>query len=127
MFTSAHPLRALAILITAAISTAATPATAPSLPTPADSFDVGTLHVDKFGTGPPSLILIPGLACGPWVWANTITQFAPHYTLYILTLPGFDGRPAATEKRSSRPSLGTSGCCSTPATSKLRSSSSQHW
>jgi pimeloyl-ACP methyl ester carboxylesterase len=93
MFKSWHPLRAVAILMTAA-----TPTTAPSPPTPTDSFDVGTLHVDKFGAGPQTLILIPGLACGSWVWAKTITQFAPHYTLYVVTLPGFDGRPASTEK-----------------------------
>jgi pimeloyl-ACP methyl ester carboxylesterase len=68
----------------------------PELPKPTDSFTVGTLHVDHFGAGPQPLILIPGLACGPWVWADTVTRLAPTHTLYVLTLPGFDGHPATT-------------------------------
>jgi pimeloyl-ACP methyl ester carboxylesterase len=67
-------------------------------PTPTASFDAGILHVDQFGSGPHSLILIPGLSCGPWVWSDTITKFAPDYTIYALTLPGFDTRPPASEK-----------------------------
>jgi pimeloyl-ACP methyl ester carboxylesterase len=66
-------------------------------PKPVESFDVGTLHVDKFGAGEQSLVLIPGLGCGPWVWHGTITKFAPTHTVYVLTLPGFSGHPAAKE------------------------------
>lgn len=65
----------------------------------AESFDVGTLHVDRYGSGKPALILIPGLGSGPWSWYGTIAHFEPQYTIYALTLPGFDGRPAATKTR----------------------------
>jgi pimeloyl-ACP methyl ester carboxylesterase len=66
-------------------------------PKPVESFDVGTLHVDKFGAGQQSLVLIPGLGCGPWVWHGTINKFAPTYTVYVLTLPGFNGHQATRE------------------------------
>jgi hypothetical protein len=41
------------------------------------------------------LILIPGLASGGWVWQETVRAFSPDHAMYVLTLPGFDGRPAA--------------------------------
>ena len=67
----------------------------PPLPAAAASFDAGSLHVDVYGTaGKPALILIPGLACGPWEWSREIAHFSPSYAIYALTLPGFDGRPA---------------------------------
>jgi pimeloyl-ACP methyl ester carboxylesterase len=80
---------------TAAASTATPFSPAPA---PAESFDVGTLHVDKFGSGAQTLVLIPGLACGSWVWYSTINRFSPSYTIYVITLPGFDGRAATNEK-----------------------------
>jgi len=67
-------------------------------PNPTESFDAGTLHADKFGSGAQVLVLIPGLASGAWVWYDTIARFSPSYTVYVITLPGFDGRPAADEK-----------------------------
>lgn len=70
----------------------------PPIPTPVESFRVGTLHIDKFGSGRQSLVLIPGLACGPWVWAGTIGKFAPDYSIYVITLPGLDGREATEER-----------------------------
>lgn len=88
-------LATLALLTLAAHTFAATPF--PELPKPTDSFTAGTLHVDQFGAGPQPLLLIPGLACGPWVWADTITRLAPTHTLYVLTLPGFDGHPATPQ------------------------------
>jgi len=72
--------------------------TLPPAPTPAASYDVGMLHVDQFGSGAQAMILIPGLSCGPWEWYGTIAHEAPNYTIYALTLPGFDGRPASKEK-----------------------------
>jgi len=67
----------------------------PPLPTPASSFDAGSLHADVYGTpGRRALVLIPGLTCGPWEWSGEISRLAPNYTIYALTLPGFDGRPA---------------------------------
>jgi pimeloyl-ACP methyl ester carboxylesterase len=66
----------------------------PPLPSAQRSFDVGSIHVDMYGTpNKPALVFIPGLTCGPWEWGREIAQFAPTYTIYALTLPGFDGRP----------------------------------
>jgi pimeloyl-ACP methyl ester carboxylesterase len=70
----------------------------PATPTPDQSFEAGTLHVDKFGKGDHALVLIPGLAGGSWVWAGTIAKWSPDYTIYAISLPGFDGRPAAKEQ-----------------------------
>ena len=91
---------ALALSLTAARAGAADDAASPfgPAPKPFESFDVGTLHVDKFGAGEQSLVLIPGLGCGPWVWHGTIAKFAPTHTVYVLTLPGFSGQPAAKEQ-----------------------------
>jgi pimeloyl-ACP methyl ester carboxylesterase len=79
--------------------TSTAPTTSPfsPVPKPVESFDVGTLHVDKFGAGEQSLVLIPGLGCGPWVWHGTITRFAPKYSVYVITLPGFSGHPATNQ------------------------------
>lgn len=67
----------------------------PALPAATASFMQGSLHVDVYGTpGKPAMILIPGLTCGPWEWAGEIARFSPEYTIYALTLPGFDGQPA---------------------------------
>lgn len=67
----------------------------PPLPAPASSFDSGSLHVDVYGTpGQRPVVFIPGLACGPWEWSGEINQLASRYTIYALTLPGFDGHPA---------------------------------
>jgi len=69
----------------------------PQLPAAQASFNSGSLHVDVYGTpGKPALIFIPGLTCGPWEWSGEIAQFAPDYSIYALTLPGFDGQPAIT-------------------------------
>ena len=70
-------------------------ARAAGAPKPTASFEVGTTHVDKYGTGEPTLILIPGLTDTAAVWAGTIEHFAPMHTVYALTLGGFGGRPAA--------------------------------
>lgn len=69
----------------------------PVLPAATASYDEGSLHVDVYGTpGKPALIFIPGLVCGPWEWSGQIAQFSHDYTIYALTLPGFNGQPAAT-------------------------------
>ena len=63
---------------------------------PAERFEVGGVLVERHGAaaGRP-LVLIPGLASGSWVWQDTIRAFAASHPIYVLTLPGFDGRPAA--------------------------------
>lgn len=63
---------------------------------PSERFELGGVLVERHGavSGRP-LILIPGLASGPWAWQGTIRAFAKDHPIYVLTLPGFDGRPAA--------------------------------
>jgi len=79
---------------------APTPASAPNrfaaTIAPAERFDIQGVLVERHGaaTGRP-LILIPGLASGSWVWQDTIRAFIGSHPVYVLTLPGFDGRPAA--------------------------------
>jgi len=61
---------------------------------PAETFEAGVLLVERHGSKGRPIILIPGLASGPWVWQDVIRQFKDQFTLYVVTLPGFDGRPA---------------------------------
>lgn len=61
---------------------------------PAERFELKGMLVERHGSGPRPLILIPGLASGGWVWQETVRDFAPAHTVYVVTLPGFDGRPA---------------------------------
>jgi pimeloyl-ACP methyl ester carboxylesterase len=61
--------------------------------TPARSFDAGSVHVDVYGTGSPSLVLVPGLTDSAAVWNTTVAHYQTTHTIYVLTLPGFGGRP----------------------------------
>src|SRR5690606_28653941 len=63
----------------------------PAFSAPA-SFDVGSLHVEQRGEAGPAVILIPGLASGPWVWKTDADRLAKDHVVYLVTLPGFDGR-----------------------------------
>ncbi|MFC5462854.1 alpha/beta fold hydrolase [Massilia niabensis] len=63
---------------------------------PAERFELKGMLVERHGSGGlRALILIPGLASGSWVWQETAREFAGSHTVYVVTLPGFDGRPAA--------------------------------
>lgn len=67
----------------------------PPLPAATESFDSGSLHVDVYGAaGRRAVIFIPGLTTGPWEWSGEINRLQSNYTVYALTLPGFDGKPA---------------------------------
>jgi len=71
---------------------------APAFSAPA-KFEAGALQVEQISGKGPALILIPGLACGPWAWTDTAERLRGKYSIYLLTLPGFDGRkpvPGAT-------------------------------
>jgi pimeloyl-ACP methyl ester carboxylesterase len=63
-------------------------------PQRAESFDVGMLHVDRYGSGDP-IVLVPGLASGAWVWNALIPHLAAKHSVYAVTIAGFAGRPAA--------------------------------
>ncbi|GAB3408386.1 alpha/beta hydrolase [Massilia agilis] len=62
---------------------------------PAERFDVGPLRVERHGSGGRALVLIPGLASGAWVWQDVVRAFSGQQAVYVVTLPGFDGRDAA--------------------------------
>jgi pimeloyl-ACP methyl ester carboxylesterase len=66
---------------------------------PAERFEIDGVLVEQYGkktgSGGRPLILIPGLASGGWVWQETVRAFSRDHAVYVLTLPGFDGRPAA--------------------------------
>ena len=61
---------------------------------PAERFDIGGLLVQRHGSHGSPLILVPGLASGAWVWEDTVRRLKDSHVLYVVTLPGFDGRPA---------------------------------
>ena len=72
------------------------PALGTSRPAPSATMSVGTLTVEKYGSGDPAVILIPGLACGSWVWDGTIRGLMQNHTVYAVTLAGFDGTAPTT-------------------------------
>lgn len=55
-------------------------------------FESGALLVEKSGSKGPVVILIPGLSSGAWAWRDTAPRLAKDHVVYIVTLPGFDGR-----------------------------------
>jgi pimeloyl-ACP methyl ester carboxylesterase len=56
------------------------------------TYESGALVVEQpKGKGPP-LIFIPGLASGSWTWTDSATRLSATHSVYLLTLPGFDGR-----------------------------------
>ena len=67
-----------------------------ALPVAAKTTTVGTLRVQRYGSGSPAMIFIPGLSSGSWVWADAVKRYAGTHAVYLLTLAGFDGLPAAT-------------------------------
>ena len=56
------------------------------------TFESGALAVEQVSSKGPALILIPGLASGSWVWTETARRLEGSHSIYLLTLPGFDGR-----------------------------------
>ncbi len=62
---------------------------------PAERFESGILAVERHGSRGTPLILVPGLGSGSWAWQDTVRRFKADHVIYVVTLPGFDGRPAA--------------------------------
>ena len=58
----------------------------------AETFEHGPLRVARHGSGGRPVILVPGMAGGPWVWNDVVRLLQQDQTLYVVTLPGFDGR-----------------------------------
>lgn len=88
-------LLAIATPFTSATAVAAEPAMASSL-APAETFEVGPMLVERHGSAGTPMIFIPGLSSGPYVWESAVREFGKHHTLYLVTLPGFNGRPAVS-------------------------------
>lgn len=96
-------LAALLLLPAIAAAQAETPATTPpAAPTqpaepaaqpPAQPAPVTTplAHVESRGTGPVTLILIPGLVSDWTTFDTFMTRNADRYTMHAVTLPGFGG------------------------------------
>lgn len=61
---------------------------------PAHTYEAGSVRVDRYGSGKSAVLLVPGLTCGPWEFSREISMLQKRYTVYALTLPGFDGRAA---------------------------------
>jgi pimeloyl-ACP methyl ester carboxylesterase len=59
---------------------------------PAERFESGSLLVERHGERGTPLILIPGLGSGSWAWQDTVREFSFDHVIYVVTLPGFDGR-----------------------------------
>lgn len=87
-------------LLAAALFTAggrAPSAHASPLPRVPETFTVGMLRVDHYGTaGRTPIIFIPALFCGASQWQRQIEALSDRYDIYALTLPGFDARPRDT-------------------------------
>jgi len=56
--------------------------------------DSGALTVEQQGDRGSPLVFIPGLASGTWTWKAEAARLAKSHVVYLLSLPGFDGRPA---------------------------------
>ena len=65
---------------------------------PAERFEIGAMLVERHGQGGTPLILVPGIASGAWTWQDSIRLAMNDHTVYVLTLPGFDGRPSLAGK-----------------------------
>jgi pimeloyl-ACP methyl ester carboxylesterase len=63
---------------------------------PAERFEVGVLAVERHGSGGVPMILVPGLSSGAWAWQDFVRRDKGEHTIYVVTLPGFDGRAAVT-------------------------------
>ena len=63
-------------------------------PAPAN-FETGALQVEQLGSKGPALIFIPGLASGSWTWRDSAERLGKSHAVYLVTLPGFDGRKPA--------------------------------
>ena len=75
----------------------AAPVTATAAVTKAEQFQVGSMYVEKYANanakGAP-IILIPGLSSGGYVWDDTVKHLQKNHELYVITLAGFNGKPA---------------------------------
>ncbi|MFZ6843893.1 alpha/beta fold hydrolase [Undibacterium sp. RuTC16W] len=64
--------------------------------TPAE-YQVGSMYVEQYlnpkAQGAP-VILIPGLSSGAYIWDDTVKALQNKHSIYVITLAGFNGKPA---------------------------------
>lgn len=53
--------------------------------------------VQQYGQNGTAVVLIPGYASSPEVWATTIARLEPSHRLYVLHFAGFVGKPATAD------------------------------
>lgn len=87
---------ALSAPLAGAADTSTAPVAAASAVVAAEKFEVGPMLVERHGSKGSPMIFIPGLSSGAYVWEDAVRQFGKDHVLYLVTLPGFDGRPAAS-------------------------------
>src|SRR5262249_17048849 len=64
-------------------------------PTGYQTAAIGTLGaVIKVGTGPRTMILMPGLGFGGGIFDDFMARYRDQFTMYAVTLPGFGGTAA---------------------------------
>ncbi|HEV7705014.1 MAG TPA: alpha/beta hydrolase [Gemmatimonadaceae bacterium] len=88
---------AVAIVVTAVSHVPSAFATQRAIPSATETFEVGMLRVERFGSaGRTPIIFIPALFCGASQWQREISVLSNRYDVYAITLPGFDGRARDT-------------------------------
>jgi len=55
---------------------------------------IGNLEVRRAGQGQTPVIFLPGLGCGPWIFDGLNTILSREYSVYLVTVAGFDSVPA---------------------------------
>ena len=80
-----------------AVAAPVTPVAATAAVAKAEQFQIGSMYVEKYANtnakGEP-IILIPGLSSGGYVWDDTVKHLQKNHELYVITLAGFNGKPA---------------------------------
>lgn len=64
--------------------------------------NIGSLQVEKIGSGSPAVILLPCSACGPWEWKAQIGDLSRAHAVYAVTIDGFDGVPPPADEKPGR-------------------------
>jgi pimeloyl-ACP methyl ester carboxylesterase len=60
---------------------------------PSPSADNPPLRMERQGRGQKTVVLLPGLGCGPSLWEGVINHLQNDYALYAARLAGYDGMP----------------------------------
>jgi pimeloyl-ACP methyl ester carboxylesterase len=70
-------------------------ASAAQAQTPDEQFAIGAMKVERHGDAGRPIVFIPGLSSGAYAWEDVVRALRNRHDVYVVTLPGFDGQPAA--------------------------------